>query len=299
MTTNSHLPSHANGLTLGFIGAGRLAQTLALALEQQTQHRIRHVASRQLTSAQAMANQLTHCQAEDRLQTVADSCDLVFITTPDDAIADTANTLRWHAKQYVVHCSGANDLSCLQEAQEQAAIVGSFHPMQAFGDNPQTALATLAGCTIAVEAASPLDAILHKMAEQLHCHSLNLPPHARALYHASGNYAAQHIHVLLAEAAQFWASWGATERQALQALLPLLKGTIAALENGEIARNMPGPISRGDVQTVAKHLEAIDKLNTDSAQLYCRLANVATNLAQEAGKIDAATAQSLHQVLER
>jgi len=300
MTANRTSPTaQATALTIGFIGAGRLAQTLALALEQRTAHRIRHVASRRLSSAQTMANQLQHCHADDSPQTIAEHCDLVFITTPDDTIAGVSNTVRWRTGQYVVHCSGANDLSVLQGVHAYAAHPGSFHPMQAFGDNPRTALATLTGCTIAVDAATPLDDVLHDMAQQLQCHSLTLPPQARALYHASGNYAAQHIHVLLAEAAKFWTSWGATEAQALQALLPLLKGTIAALENGDIAKNMPGPISRGDVQTVVKHLQAIHTIDADSAALYRQLGKAATTLAKHANKIDETAASALYQVLDK
>ena len=75
-------------LRIGFIGAGTIGSALALALDTKG-YPVASVASRQPTSAVSLAEALDGCAAADS-QGVADAADLVFITTPDDAIAPVA-----------------------------------------------------------------------------------------------------------------------------------------------------------------------------------------------------------------
>lgn len=284
-------------LTLGFIGAGRLARAMALAL-QQAGAPVARVGSRGAEGARAMAAMLRDCRSCDP-QDVADHCDLVFITTPDAAIARVAESLTWHEGQGVVHCSGATPVAVLQPAAAAGALIGGFHPMQAFGADPQAAVRSLPGCTVAIEAAAPpLDARLHALARRLGCAGLTLPPGARARYHASGGYASQHVHVLLAEAVRLWQSWGATEQQALDALLPLLRGTLASLARSGVADGMPGPVSRGDAGTVRLHRQALQAVDPDMRDLYDRLCVRGVALARAAGRLDPAQVRLMDQALD-
>jgi predicted short-subunit dehydrogenase-like oxidoreductase (DUF2520 family) len=206
------------------------------------------VASRSPTRAKQLAARIPACAALDPQQ-AADLAGLVFITTPDDAIAGVASGLRWRAGQCVVHCSGATEVTALAPAAASGAFIGGFHPMQAFAD-PDAALASLPGCTISIEAQdSRLAATLEMLAARMQCRSIRLPPGCRVRYHASGGYASQFVNVLLREATDIWKTFGVAEEDAVRALLPLLKGTIAAIENAGVAGGMPGPVSRGDAGT--------------------------------------------------
>lgn len=291
-------PLPLESLRLGFIGAGRLAQALALSL-QQAGASVAWAGSRRLDGARAMAALLPACQAGDP-QAVADECDLVFVATPDAAIEQVADALVWHAGQGVVHCSGATSVAALQSAAEAGALIGGFHPMQAFGADPMAAVRSLPGCTIAIEAADPsLNARLSELASLLGCVGLALPPGARARYHASGGYASQHIHVLLAEAVRLWQSWGATEQQALDALLPLLRGTLASMARSGVAGGMPGPVSRGDAGTVRLHRQALQAVDPAMRDLYDRLCERGVALARQAGRLDEGQAQLMEQMLRQ
>ena len=283
------------GLRIGFIGAGRLGSALALAM-QQAGLPVRAVASARAESAQRMAARLPRCEAVS-VQQVADRCDLVFITTPDAAIEPTAAALTWRAGIGVVHCSGATEVDALLHAQEQGAAIGGFHPMQTFAD-PQAAARSLPGCTITVEAQSAaLDRQLVAIATALGCAVNRLPPGMRARYHAAAGYASQFINALLAEAAHVWASWGASEADTVRALLPLVRGTLAAIESNGIAGGMPGPVSRGDVSTVAKHMAAMSALGEPVLASYRLLCDRTVPLALARGGIDAQTAQRLRGIL--
>jgi predicted short-subunit dehydrogenase-like oxidoreductase (DUF2520 family) len=281
---------------IGFIGAGRLAGALAIACES-TGVAVTRVASARVASAERMAALLPRCQVANA-QAVADNCDLVFITTPDAAIASTAGSLRWRAGQGVVHCSGATDVdAALACAHGQGAWIGGFHPLQTFAD-PQAAARSLPGCTITVEARAPqLDGWLVDLATRLGCRVNRLPPGMRARYHAAAGYGSQFINALFAEAARLWATWGATEADAAQALLPLARGTLAAVEAVGIAAGMPGPVSRGDLKTVAQHLASFDPTDAAGLAAYRLLCARTVDLAERRGAIDAASLQALRQVL--
>lgn len=281
---------------VGFVGAGRLARALALAL-QQAGVPVARVASRHAETARLMARGLQDCQASNE-QSLADHCDLIFITTPDAAIADVVRAVAWHPGQRVVHCSGATPVGVLRPAADAGALIGGFHPMQAFGADAQAAVDSLPGCTVAIEADDPgLQSLLHTLARRVGCVGLSLPPGARARYHASGGYASQHVHVLLAEAVHLWRSWGATEEQALAALLPLLRGTVESLARSGIAGGMPGPVSRGDAGTVRLHRHALQGLDPEMRDLYDRLCRRSIVLAQAAGRLDHVRAGSMERVL--
>lgn len=286
------------GLRIGFIGAGRLGSALALAM-QQAGLPVRAVASARAESAQRMAARLPRCEAVSAQQ-VADGCELVFITTPDAAIEPTAAALTWRAGIGVVHCSGATEVDALRHAREQGAAIGGFHPMQTFAD-PDAAARSLPGCTITIEAQdATLDQQLVAIATALGCAVNRLPggPEGmRARYHAAAGYASQFINVLLAEAAQVWASWGASEADTVRALLPLVRGTLAAIESNGIAGGMPGPVSRGDVSTVAKHMAAMSALGEPVLASYRLLCDRTVPLALARGGIDAQTAQRLRGIL--
>ncbi|MFT0532585.1 Rossmann-like and DUF2520 domain-containing protein [Castellaniella hirudinis] len=288
----------ADACRLGFIGAGRLAAALALAL-QRAGRPVGRVASRRHASAVAMARVLgPGCRAVDP-QAVADDCDLVFITTPDAVIAEVAQGIAWRAGQWVVHCSGATPVSVLQPARQAGAAVGGFHPMQAFGADARAAADSLSGCTVAIESADPaLQTVLWRLAARLGCQGIDLPPDARVRYHASGGYASQHVHALLADAVRLWQSWGATEQQAMDALLPLLRGTVASIAHSGVAAGMPGPVSRGDIGTVRQHRQALMALDPAMARLYDQLGARGVALARQAGRLDDAQAQAMLRLLE-
>ncbi len=282
-------------LKIGFIGAGRLARALALAL-QQARLATACVASRSQASAEKMASELHACKPMGQ-QELVDCCDLVFISTPDAAIKPLCDSLVWHRHNYAVHCSGATPIEALAKAHADGAEIGGFHPLQAFGD-PLVAAQTLAGCTITIQADGQLAQILEQLVQQLGCVVHILPPGQQALYHAAAGFVSQFINALFYQAAGMWQSWGASEQQALVALLPLLRGSVAALASAGIQNSLPGPVSRGDVDSVKAHLQALTALgDEDKLATYKLLCAQTVKIALAADKIDTQTAQLLTQLL--
>ena len=112
---------------VGFIGAGAVASTFAVALSSSG-WKVDAVASRSHASARRLARLIPGCDAEADPQTVVDRCRLIFLTVPDDAISQVASSLHWPADRGVVHCCGAATSALLSSAATHGALCGSFPP---------------------------------------------------------------------------------------------------------------------------------------------------------------------------
>ncbi len=167
--------------------------------------------------------------------------------------------------------------------------------MQTFAD-PVAAMASLPRSTITLEASEPLMSALEALTQRLSCRVNRLPPGMRGRYHAAAGYASQFINALFSEATANWRSWGATDEDALKALLPMAQGTLASIASAGIAGGMPGPVSRGDVSSVEKHVAALPQLGEGTISFYRQLCASTVPLAH--GAIDAALAQRILAVLE-
>lgn len=294
MNAFEHDPSQ---LRIGFIGAGRLGIALAWSFAQHGL-RVTAVASMIAADADRLAAAITGCTVLSDGQQVIDQCDVVFVTTPDGAIAATCSQFRWRPGMAAVHCSGVTDVSALDHAAHAGAMTGGFHPMQTFGD-PAAAVRSLPGCTITIEAREPLNAALVAIAERLECRVNRLPPGMRGRYHAAAGYTSQFINALFAEAATIWQSWGATEEDAVRALLPLARGTLASIESAGLAEGMPGPVSRGDVGSIEKHVAALTPLGPEVMEFYRVVCDRTIPLGMQRGAIDADAAARLREILGR
>ena len=279
---------------LAFIGAGRLGQVLARAMAAQGET-IVAVASRNQEAAGALALRIPGCQVMTQEQALQ-AADLVFLTVSDDAIEPMARALPWRSGQAVVHCSGATELTALAAAGSRGAAVGGFHPLQIFSD-PENAAQLLAGSAVAIEAELPLREELLRLAALLGMQPLQLPPGTRAAYHAAASFSASFILSLLDEAVQIWAGIGLPQQQALQAMLPLARGTLQAAEKRGLAGALSGPVSRGDVGVVAGHLQALDSLGAEHGAFYRELSRRQLQLARASGRLDEQALQRLEALL--
>jgi predicted short-subunit dehydrogenase-like oxidoreductase (DUF2520 family) len=283
-------------LKVGFIGAGTVGTALAIRL-RGAGYAVAVAASRTFASAERLAGAAPGCLPVRDLQGVADAADLVFITTPDGAIGAVAAQVAWRPGQGVVHCSGADSTAVLEPAKARGARVGAFHPLQTFAGVTQ-AVDNLPGSTFAVEAEEPLRSTLKTMAAALKCYSIELQAGDKVLYHASAVIACNYLVTLVKLSTDLWQSFGVPRADAVRALMPLLKGTLNNLEGVGIPNCLTGPIARGDVGTVRKHLGALDTAAPSVAMIYRELGLETVPVAVGKGKIDAVAAEALVALLQ-
>jgi predicted short-subunit dehydrogenase-like oxidoreductase (DUF2520 family) len=280
---------------LGFIGAGTTGTALAVRLNSKT-YPVIAIASRNRSSAARLAGKIEGCSAYGSGQNVADAADLVFITTPDEAIAPVASGIRWHAGQGVVHCCGSESTGILDSAKKYGALTGTFHPLQTFA-SVEKAMENIPGSTIAVEAEPPLLETLKNIASTLDARWIELKAKDRVIYHSSAVIACNYLVTLIKMATDLWQSFGIPQRQAVQALLPLVKGTIRNIETVGIPDCLTGPIARGDISTIEKHLLEIEKAAPNLLSTYRELGLKTVPIALGKGKIDKERGRQMETVL--
>ena len=280
---------------IGFIGAGITGTALAVRLAQHG-YQVIAVSSRSLSSAKKLAGRISSCQAYNEPQEVADTAQLVFITTPDDAIPEVAAKVKWHKEQSVVHCSGAHSIDILEPAKQRGANTGCFHPLQTFAGIDQ-AIENIPGSTFAIEAEEPLLGILKEMATTLEGDWVILKAGDKVLYHAAAVFACNYLVTLVKVATDLWQTFQIPPAQAIKALMPLLRGTLSNIENVGLPNCLTGPIDRGDMGTISRHLESLEKQAPPLLSIYKELGRQTIPIALGKGKIDLQKAEELETLL--
>ena len=270
-----------------------MAHALAVALNRAG-YDISAVASRSFTSALSLAAKIEGCAAYRDSQAVVEACGLVFITTPDSTIAAVTSRLKWHHGQAVVHCSGADSVSLLTAATSQGAVGGVFHPLQSFAAD-STDTSVFQGLTFSLEAEGPLLDELKMMVNTLGGRWMVLRAEDKALYHASAVIACNYMVTLAATASGLWSQFGVSAKEALTALLPLMRGTLSNIERTGLPDCLTGPIARGDTLTVRRHLEAIRSRAPGLETVYRELGKLTLPLVRAAG-LDAAKITELTEI---
>ena len=279
---------------LGFVGAGRAGTALARGLAA-VGWPVVAVSSRTAAHAEALAACLPEAaRALPDAQGVADAADVVFLTVPDAAISAVAEAIAWTRGQGVVHASGVESTAPLAAAARQGALAGSFHPLQTFAAvPPPDALAPFVGVTCALEGDHTLLPRLEAMARALGARPQALPPETKLLYHTAAVLASNYLVTLLHLAADLWRTFGVPEREATEALLPLVRGAIDNVAAHGAVEALTGPIARGDAGTVEKHLAALAAARPEALATYRALGRATLELVRLRGDLDAEAVAAL------
>lgn len=265
--------------TIGFIGAGRVATALAIRLHEMG-YRITGVYSRTLESAEKLARLL----ANAGLQSSDDypQADILFLTVPDDEIAAVAETLAQQLAnaglqpdeniRAVVHCSGVYDSTILGVLHKDA---GSFHPLYPFREG--TTLTGSEEMLIAIEASNLwLESALVEMAKAIGGQPVILKTGQKATYHTAAVIASNYLVTLFDVSLQLMTQAGVPQNIAQEALYQLMQGNLNNLRSLAPETALTGPIARGDVATLRKHLVALS--GTPYEALYRELGRHTANL---------------------
>lgn len=233
------------------VGPGRAGTTLALAMAARGWTPIA-VAGRAPDSPSVLrAAELLDAPARD-IALAATGADLVLIATPDAAIADAGSAVApsLRAGALVVHLSGActlDELHKLRVARPDVEL-GSLHPLQSLPSS-DIGDARLPGSWCAVDGPAEVELL----AISLGMRPFRVSDADRVTYHAAATVASNHLVALLGQAARLALAAGVPPA----ALLPLVRATLENVETLGPEAALTGPVARGDVDTVRRHLDAL------------------------------------------
>ncbi|MFC1915972.1 Rossmann-like and DUF2520 domain-containing protein [Chloroflexota bacterium] len=281
---------------IGFIGAGPVGIAFGVRLSQLG-YEVTAVSDISSAAAQKFANAIPGCQIYEKAQDLADNTDFVFLTIPNDDIPEVAAQLKWHPGQSAIHCSGATSVVALEPAKQQGAIVGSIHPLQTFASLEQ-GIENLPGSTFGIEAEEPLRSTLKDMVVALNGDWVFLTAEEKALYHAAAVIACNYFYTITKVASNLWQNFGKSTTEAIKAYLPLMRGAMNNMENLGFPGCLTGPVAVGDLNTIRKHLNALEKYAPSTIPIYKALGRETIPIALDKGIVNESRAEELRTLLK-
>lgn len=283
-------------LKIGFIGAGKVGTALAVLLNRKG-YTVAAIYDHTRSAAERLHALVNNCAITNNSQQVADIADLIFITTPDGAIESVASQVKWAQGKCVVHCSGADSTAILEKARQDGATVGVFHPLQTFAGITQ-AIENIPGTTFTIEAEEPLLTTLKEMAVSLGGSCIQIKAEDKAAYHAAAVFASNYLVTLVKMATDLWQTFEIPPDQAIKALLPLMRGTLHNIETIGLPQCLTGPIARGDIGTIRKHLDEIRIKTPEILPVYKELGLKTIPIALAKGNISDQQARDMEMLLK-
>lgn len=282
-------------LRVGIVGVGRVGATLGAALAR----------SGHLVVAASGVSDQSRRRAERLLpdvpllpadETVA-AAEFVLLAVPDDVlrplVAGLAETGAWRPGQLVAHTSGAQGIGVLNPAAARGVLALALHPVMTFAGRPED-LDRLAGATWGVTAPDELRPVAESLVLEMGGEPVWVPEPARALYHASLTIASNHLVTLVNDSLGLLSGAGVAEPGRL--LAPLLSASLDnVLRLGDAA--LTGPVARGDVATVAAHVDTLRRAAPDALPAYLALARRTAERARRSGQLSERQAAAVLAVL--
>ena len=269
--------------TVGVVGAGRVGAVLSAALRAAGHDVV--AAAGESDASRSRIEALLPGVPTSKPSDVARACDLLLLTVPDDMLGNVVTVLAdsgaLRAGQVVVHTSGRHGLAVLAPAVEVGVRVVALHPAMTF-TGTAVDLPRLTGCVFGVTAPAEERDLAAQLVADLGGRLMWVPEEHRTLYHAGLAHGANHLVTLVAEALEILRAAGADDPAGT--LRPLLTAALDnALEAGDAA--LTGPLVRGDLNTVAAHLDDITSNAPQTLPSYLTLARATLGRAVTDGRL--------------
>ena len=262
-------------LTVSIVGAGNLGTALALTLPS-AHCEVKFIAARNKAlsskASKALARKVNARLVELGKQPL--DTNLVWITVPDDSIAQVARQLTgtqdWKGR-IVFHSSGALTSDELASLRATGARVASVHPMMTF---VRGSVPNMAGVAFAIEGDAAAVRAARAIVARLGGYAFPIKKQNKVLYHAFGSFASPLVIALMASLEQVAKAAGIKARDIKTVMLPLLEQTVRNYLKHDAASAFSGPLVRGDVATVRRHLKELKKV-PEAREVYVALAKAA------------------------
>jgi predicted short-subunit dehydrogenase-like oxidoreductase (DUF2520 family) len=247
--------------TVSIVGPGNLGSVLAVNLSRAG-YRIEFLVVRSRRRIPAATRNLAR-RVKARIVALGEmplGSDLVWITVPDDAIANVAAQLasaqEWKGTT-AFHSSGALTSDALSPLRERGAKVASVHPGMTF---VRHSVPHLKGVPFGLEGDAAAVRFARKVVRKLGGTAHPIKAENKVLYHAFGAFASPMLIALMTALEQVGKAAGIKPLDLKTMAAPLLRQTLNNYLKHGASSSFSGPLVRGDVATVRKHLLALEKV---------------------------------------
>ncbi len=253
---------------IAIIGAGRIAYSLTSALLKEG-YIVDAIISKKIKSAKALAEKFGIKKYSDDINLISKSVNVFFLTVPDSEIRKTAIQLSKlklkFSTTFFIHLSGAEDISVLIPLKVKGGKTGSLHLMQTF---PSNKIVNIKNVNSAIETN---DDSVCKFLLQL-CNSLQLIPFRidskdKIYYHLAGVFASNFLAGNLFNAQKLLSLNNIDEQKYFDILSSTIHSTLQNIKKVGPAKALSGPVDRGDINTIRKHISSL-KMNNSKGDYF-------------------------------
>ena len=272
--------------SFAIIGAGKVGSALGDLLKERGYAPV-GVYSRSPESAQKLADKLG-TKVYRSPADAAGSAELVFVTTTDREISAITSMIARRGGQRVgqtfIHTSGALSSDVMEPVRRQGAWAISVHPLQSFA-SLESAKENLPGSCFALEGDEQAIPQAIGLVNDLQGRHFIIRAEDKPLYHAAAVVASNYLVSLMHLSASIYQQLGLNEEQAMDALFPLIQGTLNNIARSGPAQALTGPVARGDGTTLKGHMKALHKMDWRTQEAYRSLGLYTVGVAIQNGSI--------------
>lgn len=257
---------------INIIGAGNVGKTLGYLLSRTPSVKIGGVVNRSLSSA---INAISFMEQGTSFANISDlpHADITLITTQDDFISNAGTELCANKNirrgDVIIHCSGTLSSDCLLPLKELGCFIASLHPIRSI-IQPEISINEYFTTYCAIEGDAEAIVVIKPLFESIGSKLFTLNKDKKALYHAAFVFASNYV-VTLAQLALDCLHEADIDKDIAKCLVDsIMHSAIINIEKTKSPKDaLTGPLQRGDVDTVKKHLDAFTK--HEQRELYAML----------------------------
>lgn len=256
-------------MKIGFIGAGKVGTSFGAYLYKKGFNVIGYY-SRTFNSAEN-AIKYSRGKAFNNIKDLAKLADMIFITTNDDNITKVCQGLVQEdclkEGQVLIHMSGASSSRALKSAKKKGCSIYSMHPLQAFA-SVERAVKDLENTVFSIEGDGDRIHLLEEILKTTGNKYFKLTSQQKTIYHATACVVSNYLVTLMDYGLSLFESIGIEKNEGYKALYPLIEGTIKNIYSLGTDKALTGPIARGDIQTIEKHLKSLEGTASNKTDFY-------------------------------
>ena len=243
-------------IKFGFIGAGKVGFSLGKYLKENNIDVSGYYSKSQHSSKEAAI--FTNTRQYNNLEDLIKNSDAIFITTPDNQIADVWNEVKKLPikEKLICHCSGSISSEVFSNINNHGAYGYSIHPMFAISDK-YNSYKDLSQAFITIEGHEKHLENLKRLFLHLGNDVAIINKKNKILYHAASVTVSNLVLGLINNGVNYLEECGFTKEMAIKALYPLIENNLRNIKERGAVNSLTGPIERGDLSTVINHLNVI------------------------------------------
>lgn len=265
-------------MKIGIIGAGRLGVTMGKYLRDAG---LTVVGFYNKTKEHAIeAAKFTDTNYFSDLEKLVQASDTLFVATPDGVIAEIWDCIALYdlTGKIVCHFSGSLSSHVFSGIEETGASGCSIHPMYAFSDKFHSYEQFHTACLVA-EGEESARQVMGRLFRDLGHTVLTIRAEDKVKYHVAAAMISNDMIALLQTVLQLLEQCGFDGQDSLRLLTPIIHNNVDNMLQAGPKQALTGPIERGDVQTVQKHLQALQ--GTQADEVYRVLGRVLVDMVKE------------------